>query len=64
MCRRNFGQMWTYGSRENIKPGNAELKRKGVKHATVQIYCVWCLSIRVNVSRDLTHSTSTRMFDE
>jgi hypothetical protein len=34
---------------ENIKPGNAHLARKGVKHANVQIYCVWCLSTRVNV---------------
>jgi hypothetical protein len=25
---------------ENIQPGNAELKRKGGKHANVQNYCL------------------------
>jgi hypothetical protein len=41
---------------ENIWPGNAELERKGEKRANLM-----CL---VNVSRDITHSTSTRMCGE
>jgi hypothetical protein len=46
------------------RPGNAELARKAVKHANMQMYCVWCLSTRVNVSRDMTHSASPRTFYE
>jgi hypothetical protein len=50
---------------ENIQPGYAELKKKGrLKHATVQICCAWCLSTRINVSRDMTHSKSTRTLGE
>jgi hypothetical protein len=51
---------------ENIQPGNAEnakLTRKGVKHATCA-NSVRCHSTRVNVSRDITHSTSTGTFGE
>jgi hypothetical protein len=44
---------------DNIQAGNAELELKGVRLADVQIYCVWCVSTRMNVSRDITHSTST-----
>jgi hypothetical protein len=48
---------------ENIQQGNTDIERKGVKWANMQIYCVWCLSTRVNVSRDI-HSASTRMLNE
>jgi hypothetical protein len=41
---------------KNIKPGKAELERKVVKFTTTQIYCVKCLSIRANVSTDITHT--------
>jgi hypothetical protein len=40
---------------ENMQPANAEFGIKGVKCANLQIYCVWCLCTRVNVSRDITH---------
>jgi hypothetical protein len=40
------------------------LKEKGVKRANVQIYIVCYLSTKVNVSRDIRYSTSTRMFGE
>jgi hypothetical protein len=46
---------------ENIKPGIVELEI-GVKNSNVQMYCVWCLFTRVNVSRVITHLTSTRTF--
>jgi hypothetical protein len=38
---------------ENIKPGDAELKSKGVKHASVQICFIWCHSTGMNISRDI-----------
>jgi hypothetical protein len=41
-----------------------EIKIKGVKCVNMQIYCVLCFSTRVNVSRDITHSASTRTFGE
>jgi predicted branched-subunit amino acid permease len=47
---------------ENIRPEDAELERKWMKHTNVQIYCVWCLSTTVNVSRGITLSTSTNTF--
>jgi hypothetical protein len=49
---------------KNIQPGNAELKRKGVKHTNVEIYCTWLLSTGVNISRGIMHSTSTMTFGE
>jgi hypothetical protein len=49
---------------ENIQLRNAELKTKWVKCANVQIYCVLSLSRRVNISRDIKHSGSTRTFGE
>jgi hypothetical protein len=48
---------------ENIQPGSAELKKRG-QNMTMCKFIVWCLSKRVSVSRDITHSTSTRMFSE
>jgi hypothetical protein len=42
---------------KSIQLGNAELKRKGIKCANVQMPLK-----RVNISRDMTHSTSTRTF--
>jgi hypothetical protein len=44
---------------EYTQPGNLELKRKEMKRADMQIYC-----IRESVYRDITHWASTSMFDE
>jgi hypothetical protein len=43
---------------ENTQPGNAELKRNGMKCTNVRFYHIRCLSIRVNVSRDIIHAAS------
>jgi hypothetical protein len=42
---------------KNTQPRNAELKRNGMKCTNVRFYHVRCLSIRVNVSRDI-HAAS------
>jgi hypothetical protein len=47
-----------------VKISSQEIQSLQEKHANVQIYCVLCLSTKVNVSRDITYSTSARMFGE
>jgi hypothetical protein len=53
----NIPQKIICGAKEGTKISSDEIRNsKGVKHFNVKIYCVWCLSVRANVPRDICHT--------